>query len=203
METKISIRKRMLQLRGEMTDADCVEKSRSILQNLLTIQSVQKAGYILCYADHAGEVCTGELIEKMLFTGKKVYVPKVCGEDMDFYRIDSLDDLCAGYKGILEPEGEPEKRFTEEMLKTHEADTVMLLPGVAFDKKGGRIGYGKGYYDRYLLRIPCKERIALSYQIQIIEDAKSSETDIPLTGIVTENEILQIQDIRNEEFYEI
>lgn len=192
METKISIRKKMLLLRGEMTDEECMKKSRLILEKLLTLPSVQKAEYILCYVDYKSEVRTKALIERLLSMGKKVYVPRVCGEDMDFYRINSLNDLLMGYKGILEPLEEPEKRFTAELFVQHSMDTVMLLPGVAFDKKGGRIGYGKGYYDRYLMRIPCKERIALSYQMQLVEDAKSSELDIPLTGIITEHEFLQI-----------
>lgn len=182
----------MLSLRGEMTDEECMEKSNFIWHHLFTLQSIQRADYILCYVDYTSEVRTKGLIERMLSMGKNVYVPRVCGEDMEFYRISGLKDLFIGYKGILEPLGEPQKRFTEELFTQHTDDTVMLLPGVAFDKKGGRIGYGKGYYDRYLMRIPCKERIALSYQMQLVEDAKSSELDIPLTGIVTENEILQI-----------
>lgn len=192
METKISIRKKMLALRGELTDEECMEKSNFIWRNLFTLQSIQKAEYILCYVDYTSEVKTKGLIEQMLSLGKHVYVPRVCGEDMDFYRISSLNDLLAGYRGILEPQSDADKRFTEELLAQHKEDTVMLLPGVAFDKKGGRIGYGKGYYDRYLMRIPCKERIALSYQMQLVKDAKSSEQDIPLTGIVTEHEIIQI-----------
>lgn len=192
METKISIRKKMLGLRSEMTDEECMEKSNSILKNLLTLPGVQNAEYILCYVDYTSEVRTKALIERLLSMGKKVYVPRVCGEDMDFYRINGLNDLFTGYKGILEPLEEPDKRFTAKLFARHRDDTVMLLPGVAFDKKGGRIGYGKGYYDRYLMKIPCKERIALSYRMQLVEDVKSGELDIPLTGIVTENEILQI-----------
>ena len=117
---------------------------------------------------------------------------------MDFYRIRSLIDLTEGYKGIPEPEAACTERFTRTMWEKDKARVVMLLPGVAFSESGARIGYGKGYYDRYLSHIPCMERISLCYELQMVEAIPADTYDIPMTIIVTEEKIRHMI-LRNEE----
>lgn len=189
METKNSIRKQILSFRNALPIHECEEKSNRIMQNVFSLLSVQKAEYVLCYAGYKSEVQTDKLIKELLREGKKVYLPRVCGEEMDFYRIRTLIDLTEGYKGIPEPAAACTEQFTRTMWEKNKERVVMLLPGAAFSKNGARIGYGKGYYDRYLSQIPCAERIALCYELQIVEDIPADVHDIPVTMIVTEEKI--------------
>lgn len=189
METKISIRKQILNFRNAMSAGECNEKSGVIMQQVLSLLPVQKAEYVLCYAGYKSEVRTKNLIKELLREGKQVYLPRVSGEEMDFYRIRSLTELTEGYKGIPEPSTECTDIFTKVLWEKDKERVVMLLPGAAFSESGARIGYGKGYYDRYLSHIPCLERIALCYELQIVEDFPADVHDIPMTMIVTEEKI--------------
>lgn len=192
METKSSIRKQILSLRNAMSATECEEKSSNIMQNVLSLISVQRAEYVLCYADYKSEVQTKKLIKELLSEGKQVYLPKVSGEEMDFYRIKNLEDLSEGYKGIPEPSEKCTEQFTKTLWEKDKERVVMLLPGAAFNENGARIGYGKGYYDRYLNHIPDMERIALCYELQIVENIPADIHDIPVTIIVTEEKIRHI-----------
>lgn len=189
METKNSIRKQILSFRNALPIHECEEKSNRIMQNVFSLLSVQKAEYVLCYAGYKSEVQTDKLIKELLKQGKKVYLPRVCGEEMNFYRIRSLTDLAEGYKGIPEPSIVCRDVFTKSLWEKDKERVVMLLPGAAFSESGSRIGYGKGYYDRYLCHIPCVERIALCYELQVVEDIPADRHDIPVTVIVTEEKI--------------
>ena len=192
METKSSIRKQSLALRNAMNPEECIFKSKNIMQNILLLSQVKKADYILCYAGYKSEVMTNDLIKELLKMGKQVYLPRVSGDEMDFYRISELSQLTEGYKGIPEPEKDCTDLFTKELWEQNREKAVMFLPGAAFSKTGARIGYGKGYYDRYLERIFCEERIALCYELQIVESIPVDEHDIPVTTIVTEEKIRHI-----------
>lgn len=192
METKSSIRKQILSLRNAMSICEIQEKSSAIFHNAFSLLSVQAADYILCYAGYKSEVMTNDLICELLKLGKKVYLPRVSGEDMEFYRIQSLADLTEGYKGIPEPSVACSDMFTKALWEIQKERVIMFLPGAAFSENGSRIGYGKGYYDRYLSKIPCSERIALCYELQIADYIPADVHDIPVTIIVTEEKIRQI-----------
>lgn len=192
METKSSIRKRILNLRNSIPLNECSNKSMAVMQNILSLSQIQTAEYILCYASYKSEVKTGKLMEEFIKRGKQIYLPRVSGEEMDFYHISSPMDLTEGYKGIPEPSIRCTDVFTKEIWNENKEHVVMLIPGAAFSETGARIGYGKGYYDRYLERIPCKERIALCYEMQIVKDIPVDEHDIPVSVIVTEEKIRHI-----------
>ncbi len=186
MEAKISIRKQKLTLRNQLTKEDQENKSNQIMNRTLALSAIVKAECILCYAGYQSEVSTSELIAVFLQQGKKVYLPRVNDMDMDFYRIQSLSDLATGYKGIPEPKEDCNEVFSQTTWESYKESAVILMPGAAFSKKGARIGYGKGFYDRYLSRFPIHHRIALSYELQMTETIPSDEFDIPVTMIVTE-----------------
>lgn len=192
METKSSIRKRILNLRNSIPLNECSNKSMAVMQNILSLSQIQTAEYILCYASYKSEVKTGKLMEEFIKRGKQIYLPRVSGEEMDFYHISSPMDLTEGYKGIPEPSIRCTDVFTKEIWNENKEHVVMLIPGAAFSETGARIGYGKGYYDRYLERIPCEERIALCYEMQIVKDIPVDEHDIPVSVIVTEEKIRHI-----------
>lgn len=191
METKTSIRKKMLSLRDGMSDRDRMEFSKTITETVLELDEVSCARNILCFAGYKSEVQTMELMKELLRNGKNVYVPRVNGDEMDFYRIDSLSDLTEGYKGIPEP-AETCKDIYEVTVPE---DTVMFMPGAVFAKDGSRIGYGKGFYDRYLAKYDIMKRIALCFSIQLLENIPSDAHDKKASVIVTEKGITECRKV--------
>lgn len=213
VEEKRNIRRRILSLRNEMPLKLREEKSNIILQTLYELERYIKAEVILTYADYQSEVITTPLITRALAEDKMVFAPRVfrvCGaemesEEMEFYRIADIEDLAEGYKGIREPicgEGFMEKigtynvhgeKVSGEKASGEASGVLMLMPGVAFDQAGHRIGYGKGFYDRYLKRLSETDinvyKIALCYECQILNEIPYENHDISVDMVITENGI--------------
>lgn len=149
-EEKKRIRRRVLARRDALTSQEQWRASCLITERLLGHQWFYRAGSLLCYVSYGSELDTRELIREALRLDKEVYVPKV-GENhrMDFFRIGALEELQPGFHGILEPPDTAQIYVGEGAERT-----LMLMPGVAFDLYGNRLGYGGGYYDRYLAAHP-------------------------------------------------
>lgn len=149
-EEKKQIRRRVLARRDALTSQEQWRASCLITERLMGHQWFYRAGSLLCYVSYGSELDTRELIREALRLGKEVYVPKVEeNRRMDFFRIGALEELQPGFHGILEP---PD---TARIYAGERAErTLMLMPGVAFDLYGNRLGYGGGYYDRYLAAHP-------------------------------------------------
>lgn len=165
--------------RKTLSRDDAVLKSIAILDKLFKTQYYEKAGCIYCYVDFQNEVMTMPLIKKAFKDGKRVAVPKIENGSMEFYYIKGYEDLKEGTFGILEPVG-------CEMAS--ETDALLIMPGVAFDKDNHRIGYGGGYYDRYLKRENSHFKIALAFDFQIFEAVTYEEHDICPDLVLTETE---------------
>lgn len=155
-QNKNQIRKEYLAKRNKLTPKQREKASAKITVHLLKMPEVKNAPTVFVYASYQSEVSTKKLIETLLASGRKVALPKVNKGEMEFYEIDSWDDLFPGYQGILEPQ----VRTESEPVKPHSRD-VMLLPGACFDYSGNRIGYGGGYYDRYLERLVGKPPVVI------------------------------------------
>ena len=140
-----------------------------------------RAQNVLLFVSYGSEIDTTELLQEALRMKKKVYVPKVCGEDMEFYRIDDMDGLAEGYKGILEPINiNPDRRYIEGERMVNGETVLMIMPGACFDKTRNRIGYGKGFYDKYLSDKPdlLTYTIAVGFLCQEFEELPTTENDI-------------------------
>lgn len=159
--------------------AEIKERTQKILKNLYNTNEYRNAERIYVYVNYNQEVDTSLLIKEALILGKEILVPRVMGEEMEFYRIKTMDDLEEGAYGILEPVK------TCPVDKAHEG--FMILPGLAFDKKHHRIGYGGGFYDKYLYRYPNFYKVALCYDFQIFEEIVTEEQDIPVDCVIFEN----------------
>lgn len=194
---KKNIRKRILPVRNEIPLKLREDKSNKILQTLYETDQYKEAKVILTYVDYQSEVITTPTIVRALAEKKQVFVPRVCrvcgaepeSGEMEFYRISDVEDLAEGYKGIREPIcGE---RFLEETESYKESSVLMLMPGVVFDKYGHRIGYGKGFYDRYLKRLAEAGinvyKTALCYECQLIDDVPYERHDISVDLVITDN----------------
>lgn len=171
-------------MRDGLPDEVRRQKSRRIKEALLRHPFYLSAEYILCYVNYRTEVETLGLIEESLTRHKRVYCPLVCGKSMDFYEIASIEELQEGFHGILEPPKREDGLFVPE---GREACTLLVMPGAVFDKKHHRIGYGGGYYDRYLQRAGQIATVAVAFSFQVKEAVPYEVHDVCPQRILTED----------------
>ncbi|MEZ3515233.1 MAG: 5-formyltetrahydrofolate cyclo-ligase [Lachnospiraceae bacterium] len=184
METKAEIRKRILEVRKGLTDEEAATKSEAIVQKVVKTPEYKEADNILLYADYCREVMTRGIFEDALLHRKRIYFPKVdkMTNTMEFYQIISLRQLERGYMDILEPREDMKMRYKFQPKE----DTLAVLPGVAFDTSGYRLGYGKGFYDKFLANRRQISTMALAFACQIIDEIPRDAYDIKMDKIVTE-----------------
>ena len=181
---KQKIRREVLAVRNQMPERIWADKSRRIEERILAHPALTAAEHILCYVNYQKEAETVYLMEQCLARGKRVYCPLVSDTDMDFSRIAALSELQSGFRGILEP---PRRRECLYVPQTEYHGAVMIMPGAVFDRQRRRIGYGGGYYDRYLQRAGAVVTLAAAFALQVKERIPSEPHDICPDAIVTEN----------------
>ncbi|WP_294405087.1 5-formyltetrahydrofolate cyclo-ligase [uncultured Clostridium sp.] len=188
---KKELRKSILDIRNNL-DSDTKKENDNIIRKKFLESSYYKnAEKIFIYISYSSEINTIEIINRALNDGKEIFVPRTVFKTkaMDAVKITSLEKLKKDRYGIPEPE-EDASHINPDKLD------LIVVPGVAFDNRGGRIGYGAGYYDRYFKKI-SKERskiikkIALAYNFQVIENVPMDEQDVKIDCIITEKHILK------------
>lgn len=184
MVKKKQIRKTIIQKRLEMSKDEVRKKSKMITEMVLGLSQYQGADTIFCYVDFRNEVRTREIIEDAWRSGKKVAVPKVEGKVMNFYQIQNWIDLREGYMNILEPVESCTK------IEMQNENKLMIMPGVAFDEERNRIGYGGGYYDKYLSERNGICKIAIAYENQMYQTLPCEVHDLKPNMVITERRIL-------------
>ena len=184
MESKKDIRKYVLEKREHLTAKEWEEKSRSIYEKVVSHPFFLNADTVYCYIDYRKEVGTREIIKKAWEDKKKVAVPKVEGDKMSFYFIQEFADLKEGYRGIPEPE--PIFPAKDENASEQTSSVLVCVPGAAFDKHCNRIGYGKGYYDKFLSLHKHYHTMALCFACQMIELIPAESYDIRPEIVITE-----------------
>lgn len=166
------------------------EKSARIIQTLLKLDEYRYASTIMTYLDFRNEVQTGELVKRAMADGKRVAVPltdpasgMLTPSSLSFYP----DELEPGAWGILEP-----KPRCVRPLDPSELDLI-VVPGVAFDRRGNRLGYGGGFYDRFLLRTgPETFYVSPAYEMQLCDSVPRSSQDVRMHCLITEERIIRI-----------
>lgn len=144
---------------------------------LLRHPRIATCQHILAYSALPDEVPTQELLDLLAKQGKKVLLPRVVSDtDMVLHSYTGKHDLQVGAYGILEPTG---ALFTD-----YDAINVAIVPGMAFDAEGHRLGRGKGYYDRFLSRVPNIYKIGLCFSWQMVDDVPSDEHDIVMDEVI-------------------
>lgn len=199
-KAKREVRKKALALRDALLPAKRMAYSKEIIDRIIHLDCYQKASALLAYISFRSEVETGTLIEKALLDKKAVFAPAVSGREMEFFRIASLNELKSGYQGILEPAQESEASYRAWIRQKENTSkkTLLCMPGAAFDRERNRIGYGGGYYDRYLSVLADEsvmqsgniESIALAFSCQIFAKIPCEPHDLRPGRIVTEREII-------------
>ncbi len=181
---KQSIRREILSVRSSLTKDEVNKRSKLIFENLKKFPIFLSANVIHTYiSSKKNEVDTVEIIKYLLSSGKKVIVPVVDKERKILLHseLESLSELKPSTFGILEP----------EIIKEVDIERIdlVLVPAVAVDRRGNRIGFGGGYYDKFLNQVRCP-KVALVYDFQVVEEIIPSPGDVPVDFIITENEII-------------
>lgn len=186
MNTKKEIRKELLKKRNTLAEEQREKYSKLIQERLFFLPEYMDSEIILTYISYQSEVSTLEIINHALKEGKKVFCPKVLEAGiMEFYEITSLKVLICGYKNIPEPQQTDSVfSFSDDNI----SNTLMIMPVVGYDAKKNRLGYGGGFYDRYIQRFPQLKRIGLAFECQRYDSLiPYEETDFKPDFIITEN----------------
>lgn len=181
-EYKIALRKKFKEIRFSLTPEQKASIDERIFSRLISTKAYQDCSVLLTYVSTDIEVDTRKLIEKALSDGKTVAVPKCIDgtRNMKFYVIKSFDDLEVATFSVLEPKA----RQCSELSEFNNA--VCIVPGLSFDMSGYRLGYGKGYYDRFLNRVEGLYNIGLCYCSCTVNRLTYGKFDVPVHTLITE-----------------
>ena len=181
IQRRKELRLEALKARDGLSEAERRKGSLLMTERILGHQWFYRSDILLCFASYGSEIDTYDLLNEAIRKGKRAFLPKVTNllekSEMSFYRLTTLSELSAGYKGIPEPPEIAEKFVFDPDETEH---TLMLMPGVAFDAFRNRLGYGKGFYDRFLTGKNALQlrTIAVGFQCQMVEKIPERDGDI-------------------------
>ncbi|WP_456397468.1 5-formyltetrahydrofolate cyclo-ligase [Desulfurobacterium sp.] len=179
-EKKATLRKKIREKRLLLSAKKIEEKSRLICEKILGLDIVKKHSNFLLYYPFKNEVSLLPLFDALKKADKSVSFPKVSGKEIVPVKVNSLNELSPGYMGIMEP---------KEMVNT-ENPSVVFVPGIAFDFKCYRLGYGGGFYDRFLSRGKYIT-VGVCFDFQIVENLPVEPFDMPVNLVVSEKRIIR------------
>ena len=183
-DRKDEIRKAAHENRKNQPDKD--EVSRKIVANFMALPEFESAKTVMFYIDVRDEVRTRHALPEAIQSHKRIVIPYCVDGELELFHLESMDELEIGMYKILEPRADlrsvPEKKLTPEDLD------LIMVPGVAFDREGGRTGHGKGYYDKLLEHAkPSTPLVALAFECQIFPEIPCESHDIYMDKVVTES----------------
>ncbi len=191
--SKVFIREKIRKIRQSLDEAEIISKSREVEKNYYKSTEDEKIKNLLIYMAGSKEVQTKNIINACIKKNIAVYLPAVdvLKGKISFYRVYNINnELEKGPFGICQP-----KIDERNLLKDENTIDLVVVPGLAFDKRGGRIGSGKGFYDKFLASVPsCKSVIALAFEYQIVDEITLSSHDISMDKIITENRIISCRE---------
>ena len=176
-ESKEQIRKEYRNIRNRLGPAQIAEWSDKICDFLIETEFFRMAEEIYFYYPLGNEVNLLKAAREALLQGKRIGFPKTKGNAILFFQVEHLEDFTEGSFHVMEPVGE--KLMTAKK-------PLILTPGVVFDQQKNRMGYGKGYYDRYALGVPEAVKVGIAYEAQIAQSIPVGHYDVPMDYILTE-----------------
>ncbi len=194
MYDKAVIRKEIIRIRDSIDRQAKRIKDTEIEKNLLLQKEFEIAKNIMVFASFRSEPDTYGIMQKSFELGKRVILPKVNRESHELllYEIIDINELAPGYMNIPEPDVPETRSFHAEDLD------LMIIPGIAFGRKGERIGYGGGYYDRLIQTIKRRPPlVAIAYDEQIIEKVPVLDHDINVNKIITDKRVIESQGVES------
>ena len=173
---KKALRRQIREQKRAMTEEQIVAASQRLADKFFCTKQYMDAKTIYGYLPYNQEVRTVPILERALADGKSVAVPKVYGDEMRFVYITGFDGLENSDMGIPEP--------VADGPVGDDPTALVLMPGLAFDKEGHRIGYGGGFYDKFLAQEPNHPTVALCYEFQMLPHLETEEHDIPVDYVI-------------------
>lgn len=175
MDKKV-LRREIADKKRAMAQQEIQEKSAALAEKFFETLQYRNAKTVYGYLPYNQEVRTTPILAQALKDGKKVAVPKVYGDTMRFIYLEDLQAVAPGYAGIPEP--------VADGPVAEDATALVLMPGLAFDKEGHRMGYGGGFYDKFLAQEQNHPTVALCYDFQILENIPTEQYDIPVDCVL-------------------
>lgn len=186
-DTKDTLRKRIVLLRECMTISDREKAAIKIFDTFFKLPEYQNAEVIYAFAGYGTEISTLNSVFKMINSGKRVALPKILDEEhMEFFEVKKISDIQKNNMGIPEPE--------VDYPPISDKPDIILVPGTAFDYEFNRLGYGRGYYDRYLTEKGFESivwKIALGFACQVVGKVPADSRDVPVDMIITEKRTIR------------
>lgn len=173
---KKALRKQIREQKRAMTPQQIEMTSQALAEQFFALDAYQNAKTLYGYLPYNQEVRTVPILARALADGKQVAVPKVYGDEMRFIYLQDLTQVGAGYAGIPEP--------IADGPVAEDPTALVLMPGLAFDQEGHRMGYGGGFYDKFLAAEPEHPTVALCYAFQMVENLPTEEYDIPVDCVL-------------------
>lgn len=175
--SKSALRKHIREMKRQFTNEELEELSLPVMSRLLAHLAVTEAKTILMYYSLPDEVCTHDTVNRLVQAGKTVLLPRVTGDtDMELRIYTAPADLAAGHYGIMEPTG--------EVYTDYGRIDVAVVPGMAFDEQGHRLGRGKGYYDRFLPKAAKAYKIGVCFGFQKQETIPTDDNDVTMDCVI-------------------
>lgn len=173
---KKALRQQIREQKRAMTEEDICSRSARLAELFAASSFYQQAKTVYGYLPYNQEVRTVPMLERAIRDGKRVAVPKVYGDTMRFIYMEDLSMVETGYAGIPEP-------VADEPV-AEDKTALVLMPGLAFTEQGDRMGYGGGFYDRFLSEEPDHPTLALCYDFQMVKNLPTEEYDIPVDCVL-------------------
>ena len=173
---KKELRRQIRELKRAMTSEQIDAASARLGELILNCPQYKEAKTIYGYLPYNQEVRTVPMLEQAMREGKRVAVPKCYGDEMRFIYMDDLSKVEKGYANIPEP-------IADDPV-ADDKTALVLMPGMAFTKDGKRMGYGGGFYDKFLAAEPDHPTVALCYDFQMVEDLPTEDYDIPVDCVL-------------------
>ena len=183
MKEKQEIRKKFKKMRDEMSPAQAADLSVCICENIITSRLFASVSLLYAYHPLGNEVDVRPAVLEAWRLGKRVAFPKVFGDEMRYFEVSSFEEFSKGAFGVMEP-------CTEHPVDWRsDRSALVLTPGVVFDRNGNRMGFGKGYYDRYFSGDHDCVLLGVAYELQMADQLPAGKLDVPLPWLVTENKL--------------
>ncbi len=180
-EKKEKIRQEVLELRDSLKKEEILEHSEQIRKKLFVLDAFSKSRIVMFYASFQSEVHTHQMIALALLS-KKVLLPKMSQQEIIPSLILSMENLLQSEHGILEP--------IDALPVKHSTIDLVIVPGIAFDSFGHRLGFGKGYYDKFLKKATHAVKIGLAFDFQVVDSLPSEAHDVAMDIVVTPTKVI-------------
>ena len=176
---KSALRAHIRQMKRQMTPQQIKQAGDRLAEKLIALPEYQQAETIYGYMPYNQEVRTIPILEHALKNGKRVAVPKVYGDEMRFIYVTDLGAMAKSSCGIPEP--------IADGPVADDPNALVIMPGLAFDREGHRVGYGGGFYDKFLAQEPSHPKVALCYDFQMLPSIETDSFDIPVDRVIWTN----------------